>query len=104
MSAANPGGQTFPGFLAAARQRRPRVALILGSGLGPLADRLTDAVGLPFAYVPGLDAATIPGHRGSVLLGDWAGRRVLLFAGRLHRYEGHAWERVVRPVQLAHEL
>lgn len=91
-------------FCDAARRRRPRIALILGSGLGHLADRLTDAIELPFGQVPELEAPSIPGHRGAVLLGEWAGQAVLIFAGRLHAYEGHPWRRVAQPVRIAREL
>ncbi len=95
---------TYDAFADAARRRRPRVALILGSGLGHLADRLCDVEALPFDRVPGLEAPSIPGHRGAVLVGDWAGRAVLLFSGRLHYYEGHPWSRVERPAEIAHAL
>jgi purine-nucleoside phosphorylase len=91
-------------FAEAARRRRPRIALILGSGLGHLADRLHDAIELPFRQVPELDAPSIPGHRGALLLGQWTGAAVLVFAGRLHGYEGHPWRRVLQPVRIAHEL
>jgi purine-nucleoside phosphorylase len=91
-------------FRTAARRRPPRAALILGSGLSGLGDVLEDAVELPFACVPGLDASSVPGHRGVLMLGTWANVPVLAFAGRLHFYEGHAWDRVVRPVHVAHEL
>src|SRR5262245_34412134 len=89
---------------AHARAQPPRVALILGSGLSELADRLDDAAELPFGCVPGMETSGVAGHRGALLLGRWAGVNVLVFAGRLHYYEGHAWSRVVRPVHVAHEL
>jgi purine-nucleoside phosphorylase len=57
-----------------------------------------------FADIPGLPSASVGGHAGILMLGDWVGRRVLLFAGRLHYYEGHPWEGVVRPIQLAAAL
>jgi purine-nucleoside phosphorylase len=69
-----------------------------------LADRLRDPVEIPFAEVPGLEATGVPGHRGTLLLGEWGGRVVLVFAGRLHYYEGHAWDRAVQPVRVAHDL
>src|SRR5581483_253535 len=68
-------------------------------------ERLRRAAELPFRDVPGLHAgASVAGHRGSVLLGEWAGQPVLVFAGRLHRYEGHPWATVVRPVPIARAL
>lgn len=86
------------------RERSPRIALILGSGLNELADRLDDAVELPFGGVPGMDVSSVAGHRGALLLGTWASVPVLVFAGRLHYYEGHAWRRVVQPIHGAHAL
>jgi purine-nucleoside phosphorylase len=94
----------YPQFIETAHRRRPRVALILGSGLGHLADWLEDICAVPFHAIPDMAEPTIPGHRGSLLLGEWAGQTVLIFSGRLHGYEGHPWRRVVRPVQIAHEL
>jgi purine-nucleoside phosphorylase len=89
---------------AIVRERRPRIALILGSGLGDLADRLDDIVELPFGSIAGMDAPSVAGHRGVLLLGTWTGVPVLVFAGRLHYYEGHPWRTVVQPIHIAHEL
>src|SRR5262245_30904083 len=72
--------------------------------MGPVVRRLADPRSVPFAEVPGMPAPTVPGHGGRLTLGDWAGRRVLVFEGRPHFYEGHPWEDVVRPVRVAHEL
>lgn len=87
-----------------ARERSPRIALILGSGLSDIADRLDDVAELPFADVPGLALPSVAGHRGTLLLGQWATQPVLVFAGRLHYYEGRTWRDVVQPVHRAHEL
>jgi purine-nucleoside phosphorylase len=89
---------------AHARERKPCIAVILGSGLSDLADHLGDAVELAFTDIPGLASPGVIGHRGTLLLGQWATQPVLVFAGRLHYYEGHAWDAVVQPVHLAHEL
>jgi purine-nucleoside phosphorylase len=94
----------FSEMQAIAHTRRPRVALILGSGLGDIADRLENVVELPFGAVPGMNATSVVGHRGVLLLGRWAGVSVLVFAGRLHGYEGHPWRSVVQPIHIAHEL
>jgi purine-nucleoside phosphorylase len=69
-----------------------------------VARRLRPACAVPFAEVPGLPAAGVAGHRGRLTLGEWAGRRVLLFEGRLHFYEGHSWDDVTAPVRLAASL
>ena len=94
----------FAALAAAARSAPPEVAVVLGSGMGPVARRFRPVRSASFAAVPGLAASSVPGHTGRLSLGDWAGRRVLLFEGRLHRYEGHPWEAVIRPVEVAHEL
>ena len=91
----------FSAFAAAALAAPPRVALVLGSGLGGVAGRLTNILTIPFVDIPELAGSTVDGHRGCLTLGDWAGRRVLVFEGRLHFYEGHPWQVVTAPVYLA---
>src|ERR1044072_493663 len=78
----------------------PEVGIVLGSGLGGLADELADAVAIPFAELPGWPAATAPGHVGRLLLGRLAGRPVVMLQGRFHLYEGNAPGLVVQPALL----
>jgi purine-nucleoside phosphorylase len=78
----------------------PEIGIVLGSGLGGLADELEDAVAIPFAELPGWPAATAPGHVGRLLLGSLGGRPVVLLQGRFHLYEGNAPGLVVQPVLL----
>jgi purine-nucleoside phosphorylase len=59
---------------------------------------------IAFGDVPGLVPPTVAGHKDQIILGDLGGRPVLAFTGRMHYYEGHPWERVVRPVEVAAEL
>jgi purine-nucleoside phosphorylase len=94
----------FAAFAELARAARPDAALVLGSGLGPVARRLRDGCAVPFAEVPGLPAAAVAGHKGRLTLGEWAGRRVLVFEGRVHFYEGHSWHDVTAPVRAAASL
>lgn len=95
----------LPAALAqAALSRPPELALVLGSGLSPLARRVEAEVSVPFAEIKGLAAPTVEYHRGVLTLGQWAGKRVLIFEGRLHYYEGHAWERVTSLAVLAAAL
>lgn len=91
-------------LLDAVQKRQPRVALVFGSGLGDLDQRLRDVCQAPFLVVPGLSGTTVPGHKGCLLLGDWADVPVLVFSGRLHYYEGHSWRSVTQPIQMAHDL
>lgn len=78
----------------------PEVGIVLGSGLGGLADDLEGPIAIPFADLPGWPAATAPGHVGRLLLGRLAGRPVAMLQGRFHLYEGHAPGLVVQPVLL----
>lgn len=92
---------------AAVRERTdlvPAVGIVLGSGLGGLADDLVDAVAIPFAELPGWPAATAPGHAGRLLLGTLGGTPVVMLQGRFHLYEGNHPGLVIEPVLLFHQL
>jgi purine-nucleoside phosphorylase len=78
----------------------PEIGIVLGSGLGGLADDLEDPVSIPFADLPGWPAATAPGHAGRLLLGRLAGKPVVMLQGRFHLYEGNAPGLVIQPVLL----
>lgn len=82
----------------------PDVALVLGSGLGALADVAEDAVSIATAEVPGYPRSTVEGHAGRLVLGRLEGRPVLFVQGRAHLYEGHPLRAVTFPVRLAHAL
>ncbi len=82
----------------------PEVGIVLGSGLGGLADDLEDAVAIPFGDLPGWPAATAPGHLGRLLLGTLGGRPVVMLQGRFHLYEGNHPGLVVQPVLLFQRL
>lgn len=82
----------------------PNVLLVLGSGLGPMADSVEDPVEVPFEALPGFPAAGVEGHAGKYLAGSLDGRSVLVQAGRLHAYEGYPMDLVVRPMRIAAAL
>jgi purine-nucleoside phosphorylase len=84
--------------------RKPDAALILGSGLGGLADRIADPVRVSFAQIPGFPSATVAGHAGVLIAGKLAGRRVLALAGRFHMYEGHGAALAAFPTRVLHAL
>ena len=85
-------------------QRIPTLGIVLGSGLGGLADLLDDADLVPFSELPGWPAASAPGHAGRLLLGDLDGVPVCCLQGRLHMYEGISERLVVEPVLLMDRL
>lgn len=69
--------------------RKPKIALVLGSGLGFLADRVEGAVRVPYADIPGFPEPGVQGHKGELVAGTLGGVPVLVQAGRFHLYEGH---------------
>lgn len=107
-----------PDVLAAARERLaaavsavrarwdavPEAAVILGTGLGGLAERMTVDVAIPYDAIPGMPLSTVESHAGRLLCGTLAGRRVVAMQGRFHRYEGYALADVTFPVRLLRAL
>ncbi len=90
----DPGLPGDPGVAAAlirarAGGRTPRLGIVLGSGLGGLADLLEDAVAIPYAEIPGFPTSTVAGHAGRFLVGELDGVTVACMQGRFHLYEGH---------------
>lgn len=79
---------------------RPRIAIVLGSGLGDLADQLEDACSIPYGELPHFAVSTAPGHKGRLVLGKLCGRQVLCMQGRLHLYEGYPIQQVVFPIRV----
>ena len=85
-------------------QLQPRVGMVLGSGLGGLADEIEDAVAIPFEEMPGWPAPSVPGHSGRLILGNLRGVPVACLRGRLHMYEGLSERLVVEPALLTGRL
>ena len=84
--------------------RQPRLALVLGSGLGAVAEQLEDAVSVPFSTLPGWPQATVAGHAGRILAGRWQGVELVCLQGRLHYYEGHPPAALALPVRTLQAL
>lgn len=83
---------------------RVEIALILGSGLGGLADSVEVETTIPYAEIPGLPIATAPGHAGQLVIGRLAGRRAALMRGRLHLYEGWTPVDIALSIRILHGL
>ena len=82
----------------------PDVAVILGTGLGGLADEMRVATRIPYEEIPGFPLSTVEGHAGRLLLGTLAGRQVVAMQGRFHRYEGYSLQQIAFPVRVLHAL
>lgn len=79
---------------------RPGIAIVLGSGLGHLAERVRDTIRIPYAEIPGFHQPTVEGHRGELVVGSLAGRMVVVQSGRFHMYEGHSADDAALPVRV----
>lgn len=69
--------------------RHPQVGLILGSGLGDIADSIIDPITIPYAEIPGFPQSSVAGHKGRLVVGQLGCRTVICLQGRFHLYEGH---------------
>jgi len=81
-----------------------RLAVVLGSGLGSLADRLTQRTDISYADIPHFPRATVEGHHGNLIAGVLGSARVFLLQGRFHYYEGHDLDAVVFPIRVLQRL
>jgi len=82
----------------------PVAGIVLGSGLGGLADQITEAIRIPFHDVPGFPLATVEGHAGALIIGQLGNTPVVCLAGRFHLYEAHPAAVAVFPVRVLHAL
>ncbi|OUM96837.1 MAG: purine-nucleoside phosphorylase [Thermobacillus sp. ZCTH02-B1] len=82
----------------------PEIALILGSGLGVLADHVEDAAVIPYRDIPHFPLSTVEGHAGELVVGRLAGRNVVIMRGRFHMYEGYGPELTAFPVRVMKAL
>jgi len=78
----------------------PKVAMILGSGLGYLGDQVEGAVTVPYGEIPYFKSSTAPGHKGRLVFGTLEGQRVAVMQGRMHHYEGYSYEEVSYAVRV----
>lgn len=102
-----PGYEQVQETLAVIRERcalTPQVALVLGSGLGGLADVVEDRVSFNYADLPHFPVTTAQSHKGRLVMGFLAGKPVVMMQGRLHYYEGYSMAQVVFPVRVMQAL
>ncbi|HEX8390751.1 MAG TPA: purine-nucleoside phosphorylase [Longimicrobium sp.] len=83
---------------------QPRVALILGTGLGGLAERMEVQTSIPYEQIPGFPLSTVETHKGRLLLGTLGGQPVVAMQGRFHAYEGYTLQQVAFPVRVMRAL
>ena len=81
-------------------QRKPVIGIVLGSGLGRLAEAVADPVVIPYRELPGFPVSTAVGHKGNFIVGSLGGKTVIAMQGRIHYYEGYSIGQVVLPVRV----
>ena len=79
---------------------QPLAAIVLGSGLGGLADEVREAKRIPYGDIPGWERSTAPGHAGELVVGSLSGKAVAVMNGRLHYYEGYSMKAVTFPIRV----
>ncbi len=84
--------------------RSPKIGIILGSGLGPLADQVQDPKIIPYPELPNWPVSTVVGHHGRLISGELSGMPVLVMQGRAHYYEGYSMSQVTLPVRVMQRL
>jgi purine-nucleoside phosphorylase len=82
----------------------PQIALILGSGLGELADSIENPTIIPTDEIPFWPVSTVPGHKGRLVIGELEGKQVLVLQGRTHYYEGHPISKIGLPIRVMQRL
>lgn len=100
-------GYTMEQYRASAKAIRdrlgdfiPKVAMVLGSGLGYMGDEVEGAVAIDYLDIPNFKASTAPGHKGRLVFGTLEGQRVAVMQGRTHHYEGYSYEEVSYAVRV----
>ncbi|RNB81554.1 purine-nucleoside phosphorylase [Brevibacillus fluminis] len=84
--------------------KAPTIGLVLGSGLGVLADEISNSVAIPYEEIPHFGRSTVVGHKGQLVIGMLEGKQVVAMQGRFHTYEGHGMDSVVFPIRVLKEI
>lgn len=84
--------------------RNPKVAIVLGSGLGNLANQIQDSIVIPYKDIPGFPVSTAIGHKGNFISGTLGGKQVLAMQGRFHYYEGYPMDTVTIGIRVMKRL
>lgn len=82
----------------------PKLGIILGTGLGPLGEQITDKQTIKYETIPNFPVSTVEGHSGTLLIGNLGGKRVMAMSGRFHYYEGYDMKQVTFPVRVMRQL
>lgn len=78
----------------------PEIAIILGTGLGPLADEIENPIAIPYGDIPNFLISTAESHAGKLIAGSLSGKKIVCMSGRFHYYEGYDFEQLTAPIRL----
>lgn len=91
-------------FIKGQASVQPKVGLILGSGLGVLADQITDCIKIKYNDIPNFPVSTVEGHAGQLVIGNLEGKTVIAMQGRFHYYEGYSQQEITFPIRVMKAL
>jgi purine-nucleoside phosphorylase len=91
-------------FLREQGIEKTTVGIVLGTGLGTLADQVTNGISIPYASIPNFPEATVEFHKGQLIYGDLGNKKVLVMQGRFHYYEGYSMQQITFPIRVMKEL
>ncbi|QFT89497.1 Purine nucleoside phosphorylase 1 [Bacillus sp. THAF10] len=91
-------------YINAKLSNTPEIGLILGSGLGVLAEEIQNPIVIPYTEIPEFPVSTVEGHAGQLVIGDLEGKTVIAMQGRFHFYEGYSMDKVTFPVRVMKKL
>ncbi|MFL5319601.1 MAG: purine-nucleoside phosphorylase [Myxococcaceae bacterium] len=92
--------ETVKAIRSRAPNAAPKIGIILGSGLGDFADRLTDKIAIPYKELPNFPSSSVPGHAGRLVVGSVGGVQIVAMQGRVHYYEGYTASQVAFPARV----
>ena len=96
--------KTITNFLNEKKKGNPKIAIVLGSGLGSLVNKLSIDISIPYAEIPEYLVSTVAGHKGAWIFGKLNGIDVIVLSGRFHYYEGYTMPEVTLPIQVLKEM
>ncbi len=91
-------------FIESLTELRPKVGLILGSGLGDFVDKIDNPVIIPYEDIPNFPVSTAPGHKSRLIIGQCNGKEVFCMQGRFHFYEGYSMDEVTYPIRVMQKM
>ena len=91
-------------FLKEAGFKEPSIGIVMGTGLGAMAEKIKDAISIPYTSIPNFPESTVEFHKGNLLFGNIGNKKVIAMQGRFHYYEGYSMQQITFPIRVMKEL